>query len=702
MTYPNTVISMPSQLFTMRSSFKAMANGNVYVGAVDTDPTIPTNQIQVYIEQENGTLVPVAQPIKINSAGLLTYSGQVQKFVLTNTEYSMAVLNAYGVQEHYFPRVYDQGISAALEVERRDSGFGSSVYYGSNGKSVKVGDEIPVGTTHIIIEIDEQTEKLVAWDTLTLPAVITTVPTADNGFKEYEVITDQGTFKFVTKETELLRGRVGYPAAKIVAYLSGWATPGEVSGAQINAAIRYCYDNRIELSDGGGTYLIDKDNPIRWIGGDQYFDKGTVFRGAGKGKTIFKTVGLSDSREDFVVGYTKDAGTYSTIWNVDVSDFTIEISDPDDGVGGWSGIGHYGAVSRFSTKRIDVIGPEGAINAWRGWWFDIPYVYSADDCLFYAKNRGFTIWQEGTTGSIDNIGVFGCEGTAYKLTGNYSSVGNIFAEDCSNVGFEFDYFSGTVGTLGCENPNTNKLQKTVKFNASNVDIGNIYHQDVDTTDADYRVLTLRTGSLVKINSVRVKDDTNIGVTVAGNFLDQFDGELSLGHISSDVIFPYGTDSRANSASLELNPKNSTSISFARGNRRPFIGAQGEYWNGLDGDLGIYGGVVKAIYLDAYGSHRAGGASGGTNYQFTIAPEVGDLFLENDPATNNAAGYICTSKGADTNGSNSAVIPILVGGSTANRPTGTGRHLYMRYFDTDLNKPVWWNGSNWRDASGVVA
>ena len=24
-----------------------------------------------------------------------------------------------------------------------------------------------------------------------------------------------------------------------------------------------------------------------------------------------------------------------------------------------------------------------------------------------------------------------------------------------------------------------------------------------------------------------------------------------------------------------------------------------------------------------------------------------------------------------------------------------------YFDTDLKKPIWWNGSHWQDATGVI-
>lgn len=39
------------------------------------------------------------------------------------------------------------------------------------------------------------------------------------------------------------------------------------------------------------------------------------------------------------------------------------------------------------------------------------------------------------------------------------------------------------------------------------------------------------------------------------------------------------------------------------------------------------------------------------------------------------------------------------GTTANRPTSvpTG---YM-YFDTDLGKPIWWNGTGWVDATGTA-
>ncbi|EBS1535013.1 TPA: phage tailspike protein [Salmonella enterica] len=100
----NVIVSMPSQLFTMACSFKAVANGKIYIGKIDTDPVNPENQIQVYVENEDGSHVPVSQPIIINAAGYPVYNGQIAKFV-TVQGHSMAVYDAYGTQQFYFPNV---------------------------------------------------------------------------------------------------------------------------------------------------------------------------------------------------------------------------------------------------------------------------------------------------------------------------------------------------------------------------------------------------------------------------------------------------------------------------------------------------------------------------------------------------------------------------------------------------------------------
>ncbi|KDU64344.1 phage head-binding domain-containing protein [Escherichia coli] len=121
----NVVVSMPSQLFTMARSFKAVANGKIYIGKIDTDPVNTENQIQVYVENEDGSHVPVSQPIIINAAGYPVYNGQIAKFV-TVQGHSMAVYDAYGAQQFYFPNVLkydpDQGIIRLKEEIAKDDG----------------------------------------------------------------------------------------------------------------------------------------------------------------------------------------------------------------------------------------------------------------------------------------------------------------------------------------------------------------------------------------------------------------------------------------------------------------------------------------------------------------------------------------------------------------------------------------------------
>ncbi|WP_239510892.1 phage head-binding domain-containing protein, partial [Proteus mirabilis] len=101
---PNVVVSMPNQLFTLARKFQAVSNGKIFIGKIDTDPTLPENQIQVYLENEDGSHIPIPQPLIINQAGFPVYNGQIAKFV-TVEGHSMAVYDSHGVQQHYYPNV---------------------------------------------------------------------------------------------------------------------------------------------------------------------------------------------------------------------------------------------------------------------------------------------------------------------------------------------------------------------------------------------------------------------------------------------------------------------------------------------------------------------------------------------------------------------------------------------------------------------
>ncbi|HAK6772237.1 TPA: phage tail protein [Salmonella enterica] len=101
---PNVVVSNPRPIFTDSRTFRAVANGHIYIGKIDTDPVNPENQIPVYIENEDGTHVQIAQPLVINSAGKIVYNGQLVKIV-TVQGHSMAIYDAYGSQVDYIANV---------------------------------------------------------------------------------------------------------------------------------------------------------------------------------------------------------------------------------------------------------------------------------------------------------------------------------------------------------------------------------------------------------------------------------------------------------------------------------------------------------------------------------------------------------------------------------------------------------------------
>ena len=173
----NIVVSAPSQLFTMPRSFKAVANGKIFIGQIDTDPVNPANQIQVYLENEDGSHVPVAQPLIINAGGYPVYNGQIAKFV-TVQGHSMAVYDAYGTQQFYYPNVlkYDPD---QLRQELAGNG-GASLIGSSSGNTVQqeidrlnnFGYAYGVRLSSYMQESDPLTSALTASRDKKLPLVI--------------------------------------------------------------------------------------------------------------------------------------------------------------------------------------------------------------------------------------------------------------------------------------------------------------------------------------------------------------------------------------------------------------------------------------------------------------------------------------------------------------------------------------------------
>lgn len=147
-------IGAPYSPFIDPYTFRPVFNGFIYIGSVDKDPTDPLNRIPVSVEEEDGSLIEVSQPLRTNAAGFPVYNGKVVKFV-TGSTFSMVVLSSLGVQLFYIPNVYKlnptQGIyqfAGAYENGplRLDS-YQNTITYNGSVYLIKPGGPLPFLTT---------------------------------------------------------------------------------------------------------------------------------------------------------------------------------------------------------------------------------------------------------------------------------------------------------------------------------------------------------------------------------------------------------------------------------------------------------------------------------------------------------------------------------------------------------------------------
>ena len=98
--YPNT------------SKGRPLALAYIYVGIPDLDPTVVANQKTLSVQQEDGTIVAVTQPIRTNAGGVPTYLGE-SVVLLVEGDYSLTVLDSGENQIYYVPSTaYDQYLIA--------------------------------------------------------------------------------------------------------------------------------------------------------------------------------------------------------------------------------------------------------------------------------------------------------------------------------------------------------------------------------------------------------------------------------------------------------------------------------------------------------------------------------------------------------------------------------------------------------------
>ena len=139
--------------------------GEIYVGVADADPTVVANQIDLYVQEEDGTITAVSQPVTLGAGGVPLYNGSPVS-LLVDGNYSLAVLSSTGSQVYYIPsdqdvvKSYPSGISLddAYACDLADAVAGIGVVDITTLK-VDCDPIIPEGTTvtvtsNITLEIE--------------------------------------------------------------------------------------------------------------------------------------------------------------------------------------------------------------------------------------------------------------------------------------------------------------------------------------------------------------------------------------------------------------------------------------------------------------------------------------------------------------------------------------------------------------------
>ena len=85
---------------------RPISGAQIFIGTIDLDPEIGGNQKQVSVQEEDGTITQVSQPILTGQGGVPLFNGS-SVIILVDGDYSMKVLDSGGSQVYYVPKSLD-------------------------------------------------------------------------------------------------------------------------------------------------------------------------------------------------------------------------------------------------------------------------------------------------------------------------------------------------------------------------------------------------------------------------------------------------------------------------------------------------------------------------------------------------------------------------------------------------------------------
>ena len=459
----------------------------------------------------------------------------------------------------------------------------------------------------------------------------------------------------------------------------------------INACIDFAYNHNCSVFIPSGTFLAN--STIYMYGKPSTTDGCITIKGNGRSSTIIKA---SDALTNVIE--INPYGTGTTSANMFIRDFAV--SGDSIATNGINIKGNNFTNSRIENLYIYNCSGAGITN---GTSFPNVYLTSFIKIRVYQCNIGIQLGN-GTNTSlrIADCYTVSCD-NGYLIKGNYSTFENNCCDHATEKCFQFTSYTGTILNPGSESPHAEVVFDFTRTNATVINpwtYGNL-------TDNDAIHIYVKTVSNVKFVGGKILIDPNTAdVNGTAN------GKLYQLAADSSITFDgtrysnYNTDNTYNEYTNVSSDENRYgNVSKRYGGIITYVGRDTSSFGGKLNNENKSGNLVaNAIYFGLGDQPRYG--ANGYDYRWKKNTTQGDILLSRNVKNIGGIGWVqgddMTAEGASTywTGGTYYKIPVIMSGSTSDRPTINLTSGQM-YFDTTLGKPIWFKtGSTWVDATGA--
>lgn len=452
----------------------------------------------------------------------------------------------------------------------------------------------------------------------------------------------------------------------------------------INAALQYAYNNKINLIFPSGKYMIS--STLNVIGADEIYNSSVVISGVERGSVeIYATAPMDQM---LLVSST---GNYCV--KVHISNLRLYGDEKAD-----IGIKFNKSTSECVLENINILRCNNyGLHTDKNFYLNNLNRISAYNCAMGIYIAG------GVNTSLNLNDCYVCNCTnGYRVSGIYSNMINCCADGITNTVFNLTGFRGAL--IGCGSEAYEALvmfqgglrtQATIvgAFTFGNDTDENAIHVNVDA------------GYFNFIGGYIMVDRNYTDAIMPGKLFDQTEyGMIKFfGTRFSKYAKSASTSGRASLTHANTYTDFDSNVQIRYNDLVAFLGVDGAMGNGGVNPLN-QGAITpaNAIFFGLGDNFET--RSDGESLSWTRKTSKGDILLSRNPENIGGIGWI---QSTDTSQNPNAAwrtgtlykIPVIHAGITAERPT-TSLVIGQMFYDQTLEKPIWWNGVRWKDATGA--